>query len=72
VLEAENRQCQRGLLRVMYDASGKVLAAGECNGIADHEDCSSIRSARQPSTLSEEFKINSPDEVGCNYDNPLH
>jgi hypothetical protein len=72
VLEAENRHCQRGLLRVMYDASGKVLAAGECHGITDHEDCSSTRSRRRPSTLSEEFKVNSPAEVGCNYDNQIH
>lgn len=72
VLEAENRNCQKGLLRVMYDASGKVLAAGECHGVADHEDCSSTRSRRRPSTLPEEFKTNPPDEVGCNYDNQFH
>jgi hypothetical protein len=72
VLEAENRNCQRGLLRVMYDASGKVIAVGECHGIADHDDCSSTRSRRRPSTLPEEFKTNPPDEVDCNYDNQFH
>lgn len=72
VLEAEQRECQRGLLRVMYDASGKVLAAGECYGTANHAECSTTRSRRRPSTLSEEFKINQPDEVGCHYGNEFH
>jgi len=67
-LETELRQCQRGLLRVMYDASDRVSAAGECYGTADHADCSTTRSRRRPSTLSEEFKINSPEEVDCHYD----
>jgi len=70
-LEADARQCQKGLLRVMYDAAGKVLAARECYGTADHTDCSVTHSRRRPSTLSEEFTTEQPDEVGCYFEDIL-
>ena len=58
-------QCQRGLLRVMYDASDKTIAARECVGMADAEDCSHIRSRRRPSNLSENWEADALEELQC-------
>ena len=58
-------QCQRGLLRVMYDASDKTIAARECVGMADAEDCAHVRSRRRPSSLSETLRADALEELRC-------
>jgi hypothetical protein len=65
-LTAEQHQCQRGLLRVMYNEAGRTIAAKECPGIWG-EDCGRVRASARPSTLDEAFKVDSPEEVGCDY-----
>lgn len=72
VLVELSEECQRGSLVILYDASWRVLAAKECPGRYDKEECGDVGTWPRPSTLPTIFSDDKRIDLDCDLPRALH